>query len=138
MRTDVRGKPGVLAEANVVPLVDILLVLLVIFLIIPSDQKGLQGEIPRPAVKGQKEPEPEDFVVVEVRKDGSLRLNQEPVSWERLAVRLGEIYQDRPTRMAFIRGEAELNFAVVARALDILRGAGISVGLLTPRLEETR
>jgi len=131
------GKTGVFADMNVVPLIDILLVLLVIFMIIPSRQKGLGAEIPQPAAKGPNEPDP-GIIVIQVENDGSLRINEEPVKWERLADRLDEIYKARAARVAFIRGEAKLEFAVVARVIDVMRGAGISVGLLTPKLEQTR
>ncbi|HUI73306.1 MAG TPA: biopolymer transporter ExbD [Candidatus Acidoferrum sp.] len=131
------GKTGVFADMNVVPLIDILLVLLVIFMIIPSHQKGLEAEVPQPAVQGPSEPDP-GIIVIQVQNDGSLRINEEPVKWERLAERLDEIYKARAARVAFIRGGAGLEFAVVARVIDVMRGAGISVGLLTPELEQTR
>jgi biopolymer transport protein TolR len=137
MGMQVGGKRGVFADMNVVPLIDILLVLLVIFMIIPSQEKGLQTEIPQPAAKGQVEQD-QGIIVIQVQGDGSLRINEEPVKWERLADRLGEIYKARAAKVGFIRGETGLEFAVVARVIDVMRGAGISVGLLTPKLEQTR
>lgn len=133
----VGGNGDAFAEMNVVPLIDILLVLLVIFMIIPHHQTGLDAQIPQPAVQQPKETEPE-AVVVQVLADGSLKINQEPVAWEALASRLDEVYKQRIRKVAFIRGDAPVEFQVVARVIDIMHGSGISVGLLTPKLEESR
>jgi len=72
---------GIFVEMNVVPLPDVLLVLLVIFMIIPHKQKGLMAELPQPAA-----------IVVQVFADGSLRVNQEAVRWDRLSARLQQIF----------------------------------------------
>ena len=137
MAMRVGGNGGAFAEMNVVPLIDILLVLLVIFMIIPHHQTGLVAQVPQSAVNRPSEPEPE-VIVVQVLADGSLRINQEPVTWDALAGRLQEIYKERVRRVAFIRGDAPVEFQVVARVIDIMHGSGISVGLLTPKLEESR
>jgi biopolymer transport protein TolR len=131
------GKGGAFAEMNVVPLIDILLVLLVIFMIIPHHQTGLKAEVPQPAAQQIVEPEPE-AVVVQVFADGSLKINQEPVTWDGLAGRLDEVYRERVHKVAFIRGDAPVEFQVVARVIDIMNGSGVSVGLLTPELEQSR
>lgn len=137
MGMQVGGKAGISAEMNVVPLIDILLVLLVIFMIIPSHQSGLQAEIPQPAVTAPVAPDPAT-VVVQIEGDGSLEINQEPVTWDDLSNRLEEIYKARAVKVAFISGAAGLEFSVVARVIDTMRGLEISVGLLTPKLEQTR
>jgi biopolymer transport protein ExbD len=133
----VGGKRGVAAEPNVVPLIDILLVLLVIFMIIPHHQTGLEAQLPQPSDARTVEPHPET-VVVQVLSDGSLKINEEPVSWDRLAPRLAEVYKGRAEKIAFIRGEAPVEFATVARVVDVMRQLDLSVGLLTPKLEQFR
>jgi biopolymer transport protein TolR len=133
----VGAKRGVVSEMNVVPLIDILLVLLVIFMIIPVYSTGLDALIPR--ASSDKGPAPPDgeVVVMQVLADGTLRINQEPVSWERLGNRIEEIFKLRASRVAFIRGDGPVEFGVVAKVIDVMRTSGIaSVGLLTPDLEK--
>jgi len=130
------GKRGIVSEMNVVPLIDILLVLLVIFMIIPHSQVGLPAVLPQPS-STVSEPEPE-VVVVQVLADGTLRINQEPVEWDTLRTRLDEIFKLRASRVAFFRGDGEVKFQVVARVIEIMHTAGITaVGLLTPELEKS-
>ena len=136
MRVLLGGKRGIVSERNVVPLIDILLVLLVIFMIIPVHSVGLDALIPQQSTRppDQRLPEP---VVVQVLADGTLRINQQPVSWDRLGSRVEEIFKLRATRVAFIRGDQPVEFGVVAKVIDVMRSSGVaSVGLLTPDLEK--
>jgi len=132
------NKGGTMAEMNVVPLIDILLVLLVIFMIIPHQQKGLDASLPQPATKDTPAPPEDVVIVVQVLSSGELRINQDPVSWDELGNRLDAIFKRRATKAAFIRGEALVEFSQVARVVDVLHGSGIGVGLLTPGLEQSR
>jgi biopolymer transport protein TolR len=126
---------GTIVELNVVPLIDILLVLLVIFMIIPHHQTGLKAEIPQKAAALPAAPEPE-VVVVQVLADGSLRINRQTVEWDALRERLQDVFKVRANRTAFVRGDAAVEFQWIARVIDVMHDAGISsVGLLTPQLE---
>jgi biopolymer transport protein TolR len=134
----VGGKRGVVSDPNVVPLIDILLVLLVIFIMIPHSV-GLQAQIPQECGApgrencsiGDKPP----VVVVQVLANSSLRVNQVPVQWENLDTRLREVFNVRADRTVYIWGDASVEFAAVARVIDIMHTAGIApVGLLTQQL----
>lgn len=133
----VGGKGGVVSDPNRVPLIDILLVLLVIFMLIPHSP-GLPAGIPqacgvqRSENCGQDKPH---MVVVQVFADGSLRVNQERVKWENLETRLREAFKVRADGTAFVWGDGSVEFAVVARVIDVMRAAGIApIGLLTQQL----
>jgi biopolymer transport protein ExbD len=128
---------GIFVEMNVVPLIDVLLVLLVIFMIIPHKQAGMMAQLPQPAGPTSVDPQP-SVIVVQVLTDGSLRINREAVGWDALRDRLEEIFKLRANRAAFVRGDNEVEFQVVARIIDVMRAAGVSsVGLMTPALEKT-
>jgi biopolymer transport protein TolR len=136
------GKGGAIADMNVVPLIDILLVLLIIFMVItPLTPKGLDTLVPQPNPNQQQNQELENkTVVVQVLMQGRvcclLKINQEDSTWDGLGKRLEDIFKDRADKIAFVKGDSDVLFQEVARAIDIMRGAGIDkVGLITARLE---
>ena len=133
----VGGKRGIVSEMNVVPLIDILLVLLVIFMIIPVYSKGLNAVIPQQSTLPPEQTPIDSVVVIQVFADGTLRINQEPVAWDALSSRLEEVFKQRASRIAFIRGDGPVEFGVVAKVIDVMHTSGIaSVGLLTPVLDK--
>ena len=86
-----------------------------------------------------KTPPPPDVIVVQVFGDGTLLINEDPVQWKDLQGRLEEIFKMRASRIAFVRGDSTIEFGVIARAIDVMRGSGITtVGLMTPELENVR
>ena len=131
---------GAIREMNVVPLIDILLVLLIIFMVIsPQVKVGLSVVLPAPPEAISPCPTQVDPVVVEVLRDGSLRINEQGLAWRELPARLEAVFKLRASRVAYVQGDGEIAFAAVARAIDIMRGSGItSVGLMTPELEKSR
>jgi biopolymer transport protein ExbD len=132
------SKTGTIAEMNVVPLIDILLVLLIIFMAVcPQMQYGLPADLPQQTIS--EAPAPPGAIVVQVFGDGTLRINQDPVEWQDLEARLAEIFNMRASRVAFLRGDSAIEFGVIARAIDVMRGSGIAtVGLMTTELENVR
>jgi biopolymer transport protein TolR len=128
------NKGGAMAEMNVVPLIDILLVLLIIFMVItPLTPKGLETVLPRPNVD-TSDPKITNplTVVVQVGRGGRLKINNENTDFDRLGSRMEQIFKDRAEKVAFVQGDNDVVFMDVARAIDILRGSGIDkVGLIT-------
>jgi len=132
------NKGGAMAEMNIVPLIDILLVLLIIFMVItPLTPKGLDTLVPQPNPNQQQNQDLENkTVVVQIDKDGKVKINNEDSTWDRLGPRIEEIFKDRAEKVAFVNGDNAVLFEEVARAIDIMRGAGIDkVGLITAKLE---
>ena len=131
------GKRGIVSEVNVVPLIDILLVLLVIFMIIPHHQEGLSAVLPQASTE-IAEPIPE-VIIVSVSGDGSLRINRLETQLEDLRGSLERIFAMRASRVAFLQADRSLEFHAVAQVLDLMHTAGAtSVGLLTSELEKNR
>ena len=140
MGMSVGGRKGVKSEPNIVPLIDILLVLLIIFMVIqPRIPNGLDALVPQPNPNQDQADQPPDerTVVVSVDAKGGLKINQDDVQKEYLGARLEEIFKTRAERTMFVRGDKEINFGAVAEVIDIAKGAGIDkIGLITEDVEE--
>jgi len=119
------------AQINVTPMIDVLLVLIIIFLVItPMTPTGLKTEVPQPAPADGKPQPPAQDIVITVRGDRTIRLNQEPVDLEKLPERLARI--SRTEAIVFVQGDRSLEFQQVAEVIDIARGAGLNrIGLIT-------
>ena len=135
MAMSVGGKNGSMSEPNVVPLIDVLLVLIIVFMVItPTIPQGLDAQIPQPAAPESKPPVADPaVVVVQVTSGGKVMINQDQTDWDHLGPRLEQIFKQRAEKVAFVRGDDGVEFSQVARAIDIMRGAGVSTVGLMPR-----
>jgi biopolymer transport protein TolR len=133
------GSGGPKAEINVTPLIDVLLVLIIIFMVItPTTPKGLEALAPQPPPPNL--PPPPDnqdrTVVIIIDKDRSIKLNTEDVTEANLPKRLEDIFKTRAERVVFVKGDPNIEYQYVARAIDAAKGVGIDkVGLMTPKVE---
>jgi biopolymer transport protein TolR len=126
------------ADINMTPMIDVLLVLIIIFMVItPLTPKGLEALVPQPPKADQPQSQADQrTVVIVINRDKSMSINQEPTDEQRLGPRLEEIFKTRAERVVFVRGDNDLEYQYVAKAIDIAHGAGIDkVGLMTPQME---
>jgi len=133
------GKGGPQPNINMTPLIDVLLVLMIIFMVItPLTPKGLEALVPQPPPKNAPPPPPDmdRTVVIIIDKDKRMKLNTEDITEAQLGKRLEEVFKTRNERVVFVKADPDLEFQVVARAIDIAKGAAIDkVGLMTKGVE---
>ena len=126
-------------QINVTPLIDVLLTLIVMFmLVVAMDPEYVEKtQIPQPDQKQTAEDTQSRTIVIQVAwitKDQppTVRINQDDVPWQDLETRLTEIYLKRAEKVAFVRGDADVDFQYVADVIDLAHHAGVQrVGLLT-------
>jgi len=119
-------------------MIDILLVLLIIFMVItPLTPHGLEALAPEPPdKKNQPPPDQDRTVVIVIDKDKSMHINNEDTDMDKLGPRLEQIFKTRAERVVFVKGDPDLEYQTVARAIDVAKGAQMDkVGLMTPKLE---
>jgi biopolymer transport protein TolR len=132
-----RGARG--PEMNVTPLIDVLLTLIIVFMVVVSMDKeqGETAQIPQPDQKQTPSISQPRTVVIQLvwtkeNQPPTVKINQEEVRWEDLEMRLAEIYLKRAEKVAFVRGDNDVDFQYVADVIDLAHHAGVErVGLLT-------
>jgi biopolymer transport protein TolR len=128
---DVRG--ALTSEPNVVPMIDILLVLLIIFMITqPLSRMALDVQVP-PADTPATTKAPPSQIVLELSDDGGYAINGQPVPKAQLDTQIHAIYDQRPAKLLFIKAGPNRIYQDVIEAMDVARGAGVQIIGFTPR-----
>jgi len=127
------GGPGVKAEPNVTPMIDVMLVLLIIFMIvIPAINAGFNAQPPQ-GVNLKPHPEEDQYQVLGIAADGTYYLNKKPIKSESLPTELKRIYDARTVdKILYVKADRNLEYTKVIDALDVAATAGVRVtGLIT-------
>ena len=137
MAMAVGGGGGMNSDINITPFIDVLLVLLVIFMITqPMLRKVLEIQVPKEE-QSQATTTPSTNIVIEIKADGSLAINTQPVERTNLNARFHEIYDVRPDKLLFLKVANNRAYKEVVDIIDIARGAGVKVfGIAPPTAEE--
>ncbi len=122
------------ADMNLTPMIDVLLVLLIIFMMqVSLSRKVMRIQLPpQEQAEQQEETSASNQIVLELLADGGYAINSEPVSMSGLDVRLHEIYDNRPTKLMFVKTAGNRLYQEVVEAMDIARSAGVQVIGFTP------
>jgi biopolymer transport protein TolR len=129
------GKTGALTnDINVTPMIDVLLVLLIIFMmVIPMSRKALDLQLPDPTPQPESNSPPPSQIVLEVLPGETFKINSQPVTKAELGKKLKEIYDPRPDKIIFVKGDPKVKYSDVITAMDVARGAGVKVIATTPK-----
>jgi len=135
------SRSGISSDMNVTPMIDVLLVLLVIFMLIETPRQWQEKvDIPQKSEETKATPPPQTIVIQVGKATGEhpeLKINEEVVSWQRLEPRLREIFSSRAERIAFVKGDPEIEFEPVAQVIDMAHNAGVDrVGLMPGTVKE--
>ena len=125
------GSGALNAEINITPRIDVLLVLIIVFMVVVSmsQQKGLEAQIPQPA-KDSHPSEASRTIVIQIGWAGEsqpplLKIDDADVPWAKLHDRLWEIFKQRAERVAFVKGDDDIDVQYVADAISIARNSGV-------------
>ena len=125
---------GVKASPNVTPMIDVMLVLLIIFMmVIPMSRKAIDLQLPDPTPDNTNSGPPPSQIVLEVLPGGTFRINTQPVAKADLAKKLKDIYDGRPDKIIFVKGDPAVKYSDVISAMDAARGSGVKVIAMTPK-----
>ena len=134
MGFSIGGKEKVKSEPNVVPLCDVLLVLLIIFMVVtPLVQKGVDVRLPTALNTISMPDQPE--VVLAIRKDGSMYVNQDKATIENLQQLLEDAFLTASEKKLYLKVDQDVEYGKLVEpggVLDLVKEAGIElIGIIT-------
>jgi len=120
------------SEPNVIPMIDIMLVMLIIFMVSqPLSRMALDVQVP-PQEQQTKSDAKSNQIVLELTADGGYAINTQPVPVDQLDTQMHAIFDARPAKLLFVKSAPTRIYQDVIDAMDIARGAGVQVIGFTP------
>ena len=128
------GNTGLSNDINVTPMIDVLLVLLIIFIMaVPMMRKAIDLQLPDPTPQPNQTNVQTDQIVLQVLPNSQFKINSEAVTKDNLSKRLKEIFEPRPDKIIFVKGDPKVKYQDVIFAMDESRGAGVKVIGIPPK-----
>lgn len=128
--------PDITSEPNVVPMADIMLVLLIIFMVVtPMMQKGMSVDMAiTDTAKDMKEADQDDAILLSVSRDGRIYLGNEQLALEQVVEEVADLWEASSVKTVYIKSDRRARFGDVSKLVDEIRSLGVDkLGLLTER-----
>jgi biopolymer transport protein ExbD/biopolymer transport protein TolR len=129
--------PPVMAAPNVIPMADIMLVLLIIFMVVtPMLQKGVSVDLAKVNnAQDMQDADKDDAIILAVTRDGKMYLGSTQVGLDDITTRVKDLIANRLDKTVFVRSDARAKYGDVVKAVDEVRSAGVDkLGLLTDKI----
>ncbi len=125
-----------MAEINVTPLVDVMLVLLIIFMITaPMLHQGVEVALPRTETAATIQQRVDDPLILTLRTDGLVYIRSQPVHPSKLVESLQRLLADQAEKQVYIKGDRNLLYGEFIHIIDLLHQGGIlHIGLVTEKI----
>jgi len=136
MKSNRDSKSGALSEINIIPLVDVMLVLLIIFMITaPMMQHGMNIDIPKVTTKPL--PTKDEPQILNITKDQRLILNEKKLAVKDLKAAIQLLFSNKSTKEIYLRADKEVPYGFVVSCMGLIREAGVEkINIVTKPREE--
>ncbi len=133
--------PPVMSDINVIPMADIMLVLLIIFMVVtPMLQKGMSVDLaPVENPKDLPDADKDDAILIAVMRDGGIFLGTDKISQAEITTRVKDLIANRLDKTVFVKSDMRARYGAVVAVVDEVRAAGVdNLGLLTEKTRDTK
>jgi biopolymer transport protein ExbD len=130
-----------MASPNVIPMADIMLVLLIIFMVVtPMLQKGFSVDMAKVNnAQDMQDADKDDAIILAITRDGKMYLGNKQIGLDQITTTVKDQIANRLDKTVFVRSDARAKYGDVVKAVDEVRAAGVdNLGLLTERIEQKK